>query len=72
MQEKRKNVETDTEKQGTEVLQRTKIIIGISAFILIFTLIIIGILWLKATQGRNVEATLFSLISKVRTSVLGG
>jgi hypothetical protein len=67
MQEKRKKVETGTEKQGTEVLLRTKIIIGISAFILIFTLIIIGILWFKAAQGRNVEATLFSLISMVET-----
>ena len=61
------NSETDTEKQGTEVLLRTKIIIGISAFILIFTLIIIGILWFKAAQGHNVEATLFSLISMVET-----
>ena len=51
MQEKRKKVETDTEKQRTEVSLRTKIIVGISAFILIFTLIVI---WWFSTQTNAI------------------
>jgi len=61
---------TNTEKQRTEVSRRTKIVIGISAFILIFSLIVVEILWFKTIQGLrsvtlspgNVEATLSSLI----------
>jgi O-antigen/teichoic acid export membrane protein len=33
--------ETSTEKQRTKVSRRTKIIIGVSAFILIFTFVVI-------------------------------
>lgn len=53
MQEKRKKVDTDTEKQGTEVLQRTKIIIGVSAFILIFTFVVI---WWFGTQTNAITS----------------
>jgi len=40
---------TNTEKQRTEVSRRTKIVIDISAFILIFSLIVVEILWFKTT-----------------------
>lgn len=64
------DLKTNTEKQRTVVLRRTKIIIGISGFILIFSLIVAVILWFRAAQGPisvtlslgNVEATLLSLI----------
>jgi uncharacterized membrane protein YvbJ len=46
------NSEINTEKKRTEVLQRTKIIIGISAFILIFTLIVI---WWFSTQTNAIS-----------------
>ena len=70
-------LKTNTEKQRTEVSRRTKIVIGISAFILIFSLIVAVIMWFEAAQGfipvtpspgnvtlnpGNVEATLLSLI----------
>lgn len=42
---------TNSERQGNEVSRRTKTIIGISAFILIFSLIVVAILWFKVAQG---------------------
>jgi len=56
------NSETNTEKQRTEVLQRKKIIICISAFGLISTLIVIGIVWFKISQGM-IPATKFAIFS---------
>jgi dolichol kinase len=48
--------ETGAERQRTEVSQRTKIIIGISAFILIFGLIIIMIAIAIAIWGDRTQS----------------
>jgi heme/copper-type cytochrome/quinol oxidase subunit 2 len=68
------STEADREKERAQALQQTKILIYISAFVLILTFIVIGIiLYIVANTRRpatlnlgNAEATLLSLVSVVR------